>query len=103
MFGLFVYWKNQQNIEFWVFFFFLGKLFPTLNNKIKYDIYQTHIKVVGNQTTLRNLQTPCNKHLSFVKFRTYFAYIYIYILYFKGLVHDWWHDLNFTYKNVNTI
>ena len=21
MFGLFVYWKNQQNIEFWVFFF----------------------------------------------------------------------------------
>ena len=52
MFGLFVYWKNQQNIEFWVFFFFLGKLFPTLNNKIKYDIYQTHIKVVGNQTTL---------------------------------------------------
>ena len=70
MFGLFVYWKNQQNIEFWVFSF-LGKLFPTLNNKIKYDIYQTHIKVVGNQTTLRNLHTLCNKHLNFVKFKTY--------------------------------
>ena len=71
-------------------FFFLGKLFPTLNNKIKYDIYQTQIKVVGKQTTLRNLHTLCNKHLSFVKFKTYFAfiYIYIYILYFKGLVHD---------------
>ena len=70
MFGLFVYWKNQQNIEFWVFSF-LGKLFPTLNNKIKYDIYQTHIKVVGNQTTLPNLHTLCNKHLNFVKFKTY--------------------------------
>ena len=52
-------------------FSFLGKLFPTLNNKIKYDIYQTHIKVVGNQTTLRNLHTLCNKHLNFVKFKTY--------------------------------
>ena len=53
-------------------FFFLGKLFPTLNNKIKYDIYQTHIKVVGKQTTLRNLHTLCNRHLSFIKFKTYF-------------------------------
>ena len=27
MFGLFVYWKNQQNIEFWVFLSF--KCLPT--------------------------------------------------------------------------
>ena len=27
MFGLFVYWKNQQNIEFWVFLSFIIIIF----------------------------------------------------------------------------
>ena len=80
------------NIGFTTIYIFLGKLFLTLNNKIKYEICQTHINLVGNQTTLRNLQTLCNNHPSFVKFKTYFAYIYIYIyigMYVYNILKVW--------------
>ena len=60
------------------------------------------------------VQTLCNNHLSLVKFKIYFAqffFFFIIYIYIEDLVHIYWrsssrlmtYDINFTYKNVNTI